>query len=33
MAKTTYPRKGKEALPVVALCYDFDKTLDRKSVV
>ena len=27
MAKTTYPRKGKEALPVVALCYDFDKTL------
>lgn len=27
MAKTTYLRKGKEALPVVAICYDFDKTL------
>jgi hypothetical protein len=28
MAETSkYNRKQKEAIPVVAICYDFDKTL------
>ena len=27
MNKKTYNRKGKENRPVIAICYDFDKTL------
>ena len=27
MGKTMYERKGKEEKPVIAICYDFDKTL------